>query len=305
MGKRILLFLLTNILVIATISFFMSLLGVKSYLTQRGIDYRALLIFCSIWGMGGAFISLLMSKMMAKMFMGVKIISPQTTNTNERQLLETIYRLAKDAGLKVMPEVGYYDSPEINAFATGPSRRNSLVAVSSGLLRTMRPDEIEGVLAHEISHVANGDMVTMTLIQGVVNAFAMFLSRIAAYAIATALSSRSDEEGEGAMSHMVYFILTMVFDILFTFLGSMLTASFSRWREFRADAGGANLAGRTKMIAALERLRSTMNVVPEDERAPSMAALKISHRNPGGLMALFASHPPLEVRIARLQKQES
>lgn len=299
MIKRILLFVATNILVIATISIITSALGLHSYLTSYGIDYQQLAIFCALWGMTGAFISLLMSKFMAKLSMGVVIINPKTATREEHFLIEMIYNLAKKAGLSTMPEVGIYRSPELNAFATGPSRNNSLVAVSSGLLMNMNRDEIEGVLGHEISHVANGDMVTMTLVQGVVNAFAMFFSRIFAYAISTVLS-RSDEKS-GEFSYLTFSILTAVFDVLFTLLGSILVASYSRWREYRADAGGATIAGRDKMIEALRRLQRTSDI--EDDRAPSLAALKIAHHS--SWLALFSTHPPMEMRIERLSKMRS
>ena len=207
-----------------------------------------------------------------------------------------IYHLASKAGLKKMPEVGIYHSPELNAFATGPSKNNSLVAVSSGLLMNMNRNEVEGVLGHEISHIANGDMVTMTLVQGVVNAFAMFFSRIFAYAISIALSR--DDEKSGEFSYLTFSILTIIFDILFTMLGSILVASYSRWREYRADAGGAKLAGREKMIEALQRLQRTADI--EDDRAPYLAALKIAHHN--SWLAIFSTHPPMEKRIERLAK---
>src|SRR5690348_13693715 len=228
MLKRIFLFIATNVLVIATISIITSALGLHSYLTSHGIDYKQLAIFCAIWGTGGAFISLLMSRFIAKMAMGVVIINPQNATREEHFLLDIVYDLAKKLGLKKMPEVGIYRSPELNAFATGPSKNNSLVAVSSGLLTSMNRNEIEAVLAHEISHVANGDMVTMTLVQGIVNAFAMFLSRIAAYAISIALSRGDDKEGN-SISYLTYSLLTIVFDILFTILGSILVAAYSRW----------------------------------------------------------------------------
>lgn len=298
MFKRVILFLLTNLMIIATVSIVTSLLGIRGYLTEYGIDFAALAIFCGLWGTAGAFISLLMSKFMAKMAMGVEIIDPDKAHPADRQLLDTVHRLARHAGLKKMPEVGIYNSPEVNAFATGPSKTNSLVAVSTGLLETMKTDEVDGVLAHEISHVVNGDMVTMTLIQGIVNAFAMFLSRIVAYAISTAIS-RGNESGEG-ISYFVFYLLTFVFDILFTLLGSVVTAAFSRWREFRADAGGARLAGVNNMIAGLKRLQS--HVEGEDNRAPSMATLKISHKR--SIIDLFSTHPPLTERIRRLQAGE-
>lgn len=294
MVKRVLLFIATNVLVIATLSIFISLLGIQPYLTANGINYKSLAIFCAIWGMGGAFISLLMSKFMAKHLMDVQIIDPQSASGSERALLNTVYSLSQRAGLPKNPEVGIYNSPEINAFATGPSKNNALVAVSAGLLQGMNQQEVEAVLAHEISHVANGDMVTMTLIQGVVNAFAMFLSRIVAYVISMAMSR--DEEGQG-ISYLAYAGLTFVFDILFTLLGSILVAAFSRWREYRADAGGARLAGKDKMIDALQRLKAGTGI--QDNRAPAIAALKISQ--PSGWLSLFSSHPSLDARIARLR----
>jgi heat shock protein HtpX len=297
MSKRIFLFLATNLLVLLTISIITSALGLHSFLAAHGLDYTKLAIFCAIWGMGGAFISLFMSKFIAKMAMGVVIINPKTATREEQFLIEIITNLSRKAGLNKMPEVGIYNSPELNAFATGPTRNNALVAVSSGLLASMNRDEIEGVLGHEISHIANGDMVTMTLVQGVVNAFAMFLSRIAAYAISVAMS-RGDERSSD-FSYGIYFILTIVFDILFTFLGSILVAAYSRRREYRADTGGAKLAGRDKMIEALRRLQN--GVAIQDDRAPSLAALKISHQSKSWLH-LFASHPPLDERIKRLSK---
>ena len=297
MFKRVLLFIATNVLVIATISIVISALGLHSYLTAHGLDYKQLALFCLIWGMVGSFISLLMSKFIAKMAMGVVIINPQNTTREERFLIDIIYSLARKAGLTTMPEVGIYHSPELNAFATGPTKNRSLVAVSSGLLSSMNRDEIEAVLGHEISHIANGDMVTMTLVQGVVNSFAMFLSRIVAYGISLALSREGDDRG-GEISYLTYSILTFVFDILFTLLGSILVAAYSRWREYRADQGGAKLAGREKMIAALVRLQKGADL--EDNQAPSLAALKINHQPTW--LALFSSHPPIEQRIERLKQ---
>lgn len=243
--------------------------------------------------MSGSLISLWMSKFVAKMAMGVVIINPKSATREELFILDIIYNLARKAGLKNMPEVGIYSSPELNAFATGPSKNNSLVAVSSGLLASMNRAEVEAVLGHEISHIANGDMVTMTLIQGVVNSFSLFLSRIIAYAISIT-TSRSDDSHD--FSYMTYTLLTMIFDILFTLLGSILVAAFSRWREYRADHGGANLVGKNAMIAALQRLQQASGM--EDERAPSLAALKISQQSTW--LSLFATHPPLEERIHRL-----
>jgi heat shock protein HtpX len=297
--KRVMLFLATNLFVIATITMVTSLFGLTPYLTRHGLDYRSLAIFCLVWGMSGAFISLFFSRFMAKISMGVVIINPKNATQNERYLLDMIHQLATRAGLTTMPEVGVYHSPELNAFATGRSRNHSLVAVSSGLLANMKRDEVEAVLAHEVSHIANGDMVTMTLVQGVLNAFALFLSRIAAYAVSVAMSRDSERGHE--MSHMTYYILTIVFDILFTLLGSILVAAYSRWREYRADLGGAKLAGRDKMIAALQRLKMTSDI--EDDRTPAFAAMKISH-HPAWL-EIMSSHPPIDKRIARLARMST
>ncbi len=297
MFKRILLFVLTNILVITTISIITTVLGLHGYLTSYGLDYKNLAIYCTIWGMAGSFISLLLSKTMAKFALGVVSINSQSATREERFLLDIVQGYTRRLNLPALPEVGIYHSPELNAFATGPSKSNALVAVSSGLLSNMNPDEIDGVIGHEMTHIANGDMVTMTLLQGVVNAFTLFFSRIVAYAVSMALSKNEDRE-EGP-SFLIYNLLIIVFDILFTLLGSIVVAAFSRLREYRADAGGARLAGRDKMIAALKRLQSAMGY--EDDRAPSMAALKITHRP--GWLELFSSHPPLEKRIERLMHQ--
>jgi len=289
--KRIGLFFIVNILVVTTISIFLNivlpLLGIR---IDPG-SMAGLLAFCSVWGFGGALVSLMLSKWMAKMAMGVQVIDPRTSDPSARRLLDTVYGLCRKAGMTTMPEVGVYDAPELNAFATGPSRNNSLVAVSSGLLNAMNDSEVEGVLGHEITHIVNGDMVTMTLIQGVVNSFVLFFSRI----IARMIASSMDERG----SYMTQMLLTIVFDIVFSLLGSMVVAYFSRIREFRADRGGAQLAGKEKMIAGLRRLQTVFDRLEPDNT--SVAALKISSR-PTGLLGLFASHPPLEVRIQRLQQ---
>lgn len=296
-AKRVMLFLLTNMAILITISVVLSLLGVRGYLSNRGIDYSSLMVYCLVWGMVGSFISLAISRMMAKWSMGVQLIDPRTGSGSERQLLETVYRLSKSAGLEVMPEVGIYDSDEVNAFATGPTRNRSLVAVSSGLLNRMTRDEVEGVLAHEVAHIANGDMVTMTLVQGVVNAFVMFFARVAAWGVSQALSRDSDEES--SPSTLVYWILTVVFDIAFGILGSMIVAWFSRAREYRADEGGAKYGGRERMIAALKRLQEQVEAV--DTSNKGLATMKISG-GAGGLLALLSTHPPLEDRISALQR---
>jgi heat shock protein HtpX len=294
-AKRVVLFIAVNILVLLTISVTLNLLGVRPYLSARGIDYRALLVFCAVWGMGGAFISLGLSKVMAKWTMGVKIIDPGTADAGARALVNTVHNLARAAGLPKMPEVGIYDSPEVNAFATGPTRSSALVAVSSGLLRRMGQREMEGVLGHEITHIANGDMVTMTLIQGVINVFVMFFARVFAFALMQFL--RRDDE-RGGSSYLMQYMLTFVLEIALSLLGAIAVAAFSRWREFRADAGGARLAGRENMISALEALQRSSELV--DTRQAALATLKIAGKR-GGLALLFASHPPLEVRIQRLR----
>ncbi|MFN8602897.1 MAG: protease HtpX [Candidatus Binatia bacterium] len=295
MVKRIFLFMAVNVLVVLTISVLLSVLGIQPYLRANGIDYGSLAAFCLVWGMGGAFISLALSKVMAKWSMGVQIIDPNTTDPTLRALVRAVDRLAQSAGIP-MPEVGIYESPEVNAFATGPTKRSSLVAVSTGLLQRMDQPEVEGVLSHEIAHVANGDMVTMTLIQGVVNAFVMFLARVIAFAAAQFMSrDRDDNEG---MSYGIYFLVQFVCEIVFMVLGTIVVAWFSRWREFRADAGGAQIGGRERMIGALEALQRTVEIRdPRPQEA--VATLKIS--NPNGMMRFFMTHPPLEERIARLR----
>ena len=295
MVKRIFLFMAVNVLVVLTISVLLSVLGIQPYLRANGIDYGSLAAFCLVWGMGGAFISLALSKVMAKWSMGVQIIDPNTTDPTLRALVRAVDRLAQSAGIP-MPEVGIYESPEVNAFATGPTKRSSLVAVSTGLLQRMDQPEVEGVLSHEIAHVANGDMVTMTLIQGVVNAFVMFLARVIAFAAAQFMS-RDRDENEG-FSYGIYFLVQFVCEIVFMVLGTIVVAWFSRWREFRADAGGAQIGGRERMIGALEALQRTVEIRdPRPQEA--VATLKIS--NPNGIMRFFMTHPPLEERIARLR----
>jgi heat shock protein HtpX len=295
--KRIGLFVAVNVLVMVTISLILNVLGVKPYLTPYGLDYESLMIFCLVWGMGGAFISLALSRIMAKWMMGVKIIAPDTRDANLRELVKIVHELARSAQLSVMPQVGIYESPEVNAFATGPTKSRSLVAVSSGLLQRMKPSEIKGVLGHEVAHIANGDMVTMTLIQGVVNAFAMFLARAIAFAL-TMTGRKDSEENHG--TPFTYYAVQMVLEIVFMILGSILVAKFSRYREFRADQGGARLAGRENMIQALESLKKTFESV-DPAAQPAIAALKISSR-PGEIMKLFSTHPPLEERIERLKQ---
>lgn len=300
MIRRIFLFLLINMIVVLTLSTVLHVLGVKPYITAHGLDMEALLIFCFIWGVGGALISLALSRKMAKWIMRVQLIDPQTTSGGHSDLLAKVYKLAKQADLPVMPQVGIYDSPEVNAFATGPSKRRALVAVSSGLLNRMSSQEIEGVLAHEVSHIANGDMITMTLIQGVINAFVMFLARLLAYAIAAAANGRSRNRSRG-VSFGSYYLLTYLFEIVFLILGSIVVGYFSRRREFRADKGGAYLAGTEKMIAALESLKGIAHNQDKQFDKAAFQSLKISTPKKGGLRRLFSTHPDLDERIARLK----
>jgi heat shock protein HtpX len=295
--KRITLFLALNFLVVMTLSILTSVLGIRPYIQSYGMDYGSLMAFCLVWGMGGAFISLAISRIMAKMMMGVKVIDPRQLHDPQLQwLVETVHSLARSAGISTMPEVGIYDSPEVNAFATGPTKNRALVAVSSGLLNRMDRHQVEGVLGHEVAHVANGDMVTMTLIQGVVNAFVMFLARAIAFAVAQ--SGRRDDSEGSSFSSGTYYIVQFVLEIVFMILGSILVAFVSRWREFRADHGGARLAGRDKMIAALEALRRNYELI-DTQAQPAVQSLKISGR--GGFLQLFSTHPSLEERIARLE----
>lgn len=294
--KRIGLFLVVNILVVTTISLVLNVLGVKPYLTAQGLNFGSLIAFCLVWGMGGAFISLGLSRIMAKWMMGVKIIPVDTRDPQLRDLLQTVHSLARAAQLNTMPEVGVYESPEINAFATGPTKARSLVAVSSGLLQRMNAVETRGVLAHEVAHIANGDMVTMTLIQGIVNAFVMFLARAIAYALTM---SRGQDEEESTGPSFAYYATQIVLEIVFMIFGSMVVAAFSRYREYRADAGGAKLAGKDSMIQALEGLRRTLEEVDPGAQ-PAVQAMKISSR-PSRWLKYFSTHPPLEERILRLK----
>ena len=290
--KRVFLLIATNLAVMIVLSVAASLLGVNKYLAANGLDLGMLLVFAAIMGFGGAFISLLMSKTMAKWSTGAQVItSPQ--NSTELWLFDTVHRLAKEAGLPALPEVAVYEG-EPNAFATGPSKSNSLVAISTGLLQSMTREEAEAVLAHEVAHVANGDMVTLTLIQGVVNTFVFFLSRVVGYLVDSFLR-RGDSQSSGP--GIGYMITVVVCDILFGVLASIIVAWFSRQREFRADAGSAKLLRNPRpMIAALKRLGGL-----SPEPLPSnMASSGIAGK--GGMMSLFASHPSMEERIEALSR---
>ena len=294
MFKRVFLFVLTNIAIMVMVSIVLAVLGQLGVLGLAG-NQGGLLVICAVWGFGASFVSLLLSRWMAKRAMGVQLIGPDVRDADAQWLYATVSRLAQQANLP-MPEVGVYDSPEVNAFATGPSKKRSLVAVSRGLFRSMGKQEIEGVLAHEISHVANGDMVTMALIQGVVNAFVLYLSHIVALIARNALSSR-DERGPSFLGVLAGHVVFIAAQIAFGILGSMITAWFSRQREFRADAGGATLAGRGSMVSALRRLMAHQGQV--DRANPEYATMKIAGGK--GFLSLLATHPPLEQRIAVLE----
>jgi len=287
--KRIVLFLATNFAIVLVLSFTMRLLGVEPYLTEQGLNLQSLLIFAAVMGFGGSFISLAISKWMAKKSMGVRVIE-RPANSTESWLIDTIGKYALNAGIK-MPEVGIFDSPQVNAFATGMSKNNSLVAVSSGLLQQMTREEAEAVLGHEIAHIANGDMVTLALIQGVVNTFVMFLSRVIGHTVDRVVF-KSERSGGPA-----FFVTMIIAELVLGVLASIIVMWFSRQREFRADHGGASLAGRKNMIAALERLDS-LHPAPLPEK---MAAFGIAGGGASGIKRLFMTHPPLAERIAALK----
>jgi heat shock protein HtpX len=290
--KRILLFLATNLAVILVLSVVARVTGLDRWLAANGGSYSGLLAMATLFGFGGALISLAMSKWMAKRAMGVRVIT-QPANANEQWLVNSVRALASQAGIG-MPEVGVFDSPQPNAFATGARRDAALVAVSTGLLQTMGRSELEAVLGHEITHVANGDMVTLTLIQGVVNTFVIFLARVIGSIVDRALSG--NREGRGGIG---YFVTVMAAQLVLGILASIIVMWFSRRREFRADAGGARLAGRNNMIGALERLKASHGPALPAQ----LAAFGIGGGGGMGLQKLFMSHPPIEERIAALRSQ--
>ncbi len=291
---------MTNIAVMIVIAVVTKIFGVDKWLTHQGLNYQALLVFSLIVGFAGSIISLLISKFMAKRAYGIRIIDQEhPENEDERWLVNTVSTLAHDAFIP-MPELGIYESPEVNAFATGPSKRNSIVAVSSALLSQMNRRETQGVLAHEVSHIANGDMVTMTLLQGVLNTFVIFLSRVAGYFIDSAMSKGRDGDNRGGVG-IGYYISVFVCEIIFSVLASLVVFWFSRHREYRADASAAKLCGKQPMIEGLEKLKS---IVEEshfvDGRSQALNTFKISGKS--SMLALFSTHPPLESRIEELKR---
>ncbi|MDO9242339.1 MAG: protease HtpX [Rhodocyclaceae bacterium] len=287
--KRTLLFLGTNMAILLVLSVTMRLLGVEPYLTAQGLNLTSLLIFAAVMGFGGAFISLAISKWSVKRSMGVQVIEAPA-NSTEFWLVETVRKYSTTAGIK-MPEVGIFDSPDVNAFATGMTKNSSLIAVSTGLLQQMTRPEAEAVLGHEVAHAANGDMVTMALIQGVVNTFVMFLSRVIGHTVDRVVFK--NERGHGP----AFFVTMIIAELVLGVLASIIVMWFSRQREFRADRGGASLAGRRNMIAALERL----NALHPQPLPDKMAAFGIAGGGNGGIKRLFMTHPPLEERIAALK----
>jgi heat shock protein HtpX len=289
--KRIVLLIATNIAIMVVLSIVVSVLGLDQYLTQQGLNLPALLVFSAILGFGGSFISLLISKWMAKMSMRVQVIE-RPANETEQWLVSTVQRQAQAAGIG-MPEVGIFESPDPNAFATGANRNNALVAVSTGLLRNMRREEVEAVLGHEVSHVANGDMVTLTLIQGVMNTFVFFLARVIGFVVDRVILKNERGAGLGYMATVI------VAQIVLGILAGMIVAWFSRKREFRADEGGARLAGAPSMIGALEALKRVHMPAALPEK---MQAFGIRSGPPQGFQKLFMTHPPLDERIAALRQ---
>ena len=287
--KRTILFLATNMAIVLVLSVTMRLLGVEPYLNANGLNLTSLLIFAAVMGFGGSFISLAISKWSVKRSMGVQVIDTPV-NATEVWLVETVRKYSEKAGIK-MPEVGVYDAPDVNAFATGMTKNSSLIAVSTGLLRQLTREEAEAVLGHEVSHAANGDMVTLALIQGVVNTFVMFLSRVIGYLVDKIVFKT--ERGTGP----AFFVTMIVAELILGVLASIIVMWFSRRREFIADKGGADLAGRRNMIAALERLNGLHPPALPDK----MAAFGIAGGGGGGLKRLFMTHPPLEERIAALR----
>lgn len=304
MGKRFFLFLLTNILVMTTIVIVWSLLttytGISGSFENNGaglgINYGSLMVFSILVGFIGSFFSLAISRWIAKKMMKVKVLDPNGQLSGyERAVVEKVHRLSRAAGLMHMPQVGIYNSAEVNAFATGPSKKRSLVAVSAGLLNNLDDAAIEGVIAHEVAHVANGDMVTMTLLQGVVNTFVVFFSRIAAIIVSRFV--RSDLE------FIVRFAAIIIFQILFSILGSLVVSAYSRHREYHADRGGADLAGRDKMAHALRSLKNQVGRARVDDRTDDSAIQTMKINGKGGMISIFSSHPDIDDRIKRLEQR--
>ncbi|MEX0961502.1 MAG: protease HtpX [Simkaniaceae bacterium] len=295
MFKRMALFLVVNIVVVASVSLALSLFNVRPYLTAYGLNIKSLAIFCLIWGMAGSLISLQLSRKMAKWLMRIQLVDGRLKDEKLNRLYRSVALLADRKGLP-MPEVGIFESVDVNAFATGPSKRRSLVAVSTALLNKMSDTEMEAILAHEMSHIANGDMVTMTLLQGIVNAFVMFFARLLAFALSS-MGRGNNRRG----SPLSYYLSVFVFEIIFMLIGSMIIAAYSRFREYRADKGGAELAGKTQMIQALRHLKGIQREKFEGSKRALAPFMIQAPRQRSIFSHLFSTHPALDKRIARLE----
>jgi len=294
------LFVMTNILVIIAVSTLIQVLGLKPYLSSQGIDYMSLLVFCALFGFVGSFISLQLSRWMAKRAMGVQLIDPANPRgRTESEIVDLVRSLCTRLNIRTLPEIGIYTSPELNAFATGPSQDRALLAISSGLLERMDPRSLEGVIGHEMSHIANGDMVTMTLLQGVVNTFVMFFARVLVFALNNAMRRRDDRRG-GGLGFFAQYMLIQLLQSVLMLLASPLIYFYSRRREYAADAGSARATGRENMIHALETLKRYTQI--QDNRAPALSTFKINGHAQGLVALLYASHPPLDKRIEALKR---
>jgi heat shock protein HtpX len=293
MIKRLTFWILTNVLIIILVSTIVTV-ATQYFGIQLPTGYAGLFVMCFLFGMIGSFVSLQISRWSAKKFMGVQLVED---NPRFSELVQTVHSISRKAGMETMPEVGVYDSPDVNAFATGPSKNSSLVAVSTGLLERMNKEERDGVLAHEVAHIVNGDMVTMALVQGVVNTFVMFAAYVVTQIIDNAM--RGDDDREGGLGFFAQFMVRSLLMTVFGFLAMPLVAYFSRWREYRADAGSAELGGKQNMIRALENLQKNQELM-NDVKEEGMAAFQISSKS--AFMAIMSTHPPLEDRIAALKR---
>ncbi len=294
------LMLLVNLGVLLSLSFLLKVTGLESILFAQGVGYQGLAIFCFIFGMGASVVSLFLSKRIVKWRMRIHLVDGNHPDPQVRRVYESVRHYAQRAGLPKTPEVGVYESPEVNAFATGASKDDALVAVSTGLLASMRPDEVDGVLGHEVAHIANGDMVRMALLQGIMNALVMFVARVAAQIIVSSMRGERDRDSGGGGNIFLYFIIVQLLEVIFGLVGMIVVNWYSRVREFRADRGGAEIAGRDRMLNALRALQARLEFV--DKGQPDLQTMKISGGR-GGLMAkLFSTHPPLDDRISALQR---
>ena len=297
MLRRIFLFLGLNLLIVSCVSVLCDLLSIQPYLSTVGLNIQSLAAFCLIWGIAGSFISLVLSKKIAKTLLKIRLIDQNNTACeNEKKLLDIVHDITRKAKLSASPEIGIFESSQCNALATGRSKNSALIAVSSSLLNSFKEDELEGVIAHEMAHITNGDMITMSLLQGVMNAFVMFLSRICAYAVASMNRSRKQSLNSGS-----YIVFTLLFEMIFLSLGSLLVYAVSRKREYSADKGAAILVGRDKMVSALEALeRFSMISKKEHTQQKALSSMMISSIKRGNISRLFSTHPTIEERIVQL-----